>query len=217
MLNSFAFDLVVSFSIILPAIAGLIKLNQVRWNYFPFILLIWIGLFNEIISTIFIFSTHSNTINSNIYVLIEYALLLFQFYKWNGIELKKCCYLILLGIVVWLIDNVILNSVWTNNSIFRIFYSFAVILLSINQISKVIINERMSLLKNAIFLICIAFLTYYGCKAFIEIFNAFHLGFSNAFNRNIFMILYFANLFSNVIYAYAILCIPTKQEFSLLY
>src|SRR5690606_30485659 len=104
-----------------------------RWNYLPFILLIWIGLFNEVISTIFIFSTHSNTINSNIYVLIEYSLLLFQFYKWKGIERNKCCYLILLGIVVWIIDNVILNSVRTNNSIFRIFYSFAVILLSINQ------------------------------------------------------------------------------------
>lgn len=216
-MQNFALDILLNHSIIIAAFITVFRLKPIFQSYYPFIFFIWLGLVNETLSLLLIYKFRSNTANSNVYVLFEYCLILLQFYKWQGIKKAKLYVLISAGLLVWTGDNLILNSISTNNSIFRIFYSFIIVFLSIDQISKIIVNERGNLLKNAMFLICIAFLTYYGCKAFIEVFNAFHLGFSDTFNRNIFMILYFANLFSNIVYAIAILCIPTKQEFSLQY
>jgi hypothetical protein len=140
-----------------------------------------------------------------------------QLYKWNGSAIKRYYFFGAIGLMVWIADNLIINNVSGNNSIFRIFYSFIIAFFSIDLINKLIIYGRRSLIKNSIFLICGTFLIYYSCKAFIEVFNAFHLGLSDQFNRHVFMILYWTNLFSNIIYPIAILCMPAKQEFTMPY
>lgn len=215
-MDGFALNILLSYSVIIPAIIGIIRFTSISCIYYSFIFLIWLGFINETLSIILVYTLKSNTINSNIYVLIEYFFILFQLYKWNGSDIKKNYFFVALGLAIWIGDNLIINAGNGNNSIFRIFYSLVIVFFSINMINKLIIYERKNLLKNAIFLICISFLLYYGCKAFVEVFNAFHLGLSDIFNRNIFKILYFANLISNIMYAIAILCIPRKQEFSLL-
>lgn len=216
-MQNFVIDILLNYSVTIAALIAVFRLKPIFQSYYPFILFIWLGLINETLSLLLIYKFRTNTANSNIYVLLEYCLILLQFHKWQGIKRGRLYLMISIGFIAWVTDNLIINSIVDNNSIFRIYYSFIIVFLSIDQISKIIITERGGLLKNTKFLICIAFLTYYGCKAFIEVFNAFHLGFSDMFNRNIFMILYFANLFSNIVYAIAILCIPTKQEFSLQY
>jgi len=216
-MNTFAFDIFISFSIALPAALALVKFPCIEINYYPFVFLIWIGLFNEALSVILVYTIRNNTVNSNIYVLLEFILILYQFYRWDSISLHKFYAFLGIGIIVWFTDNTIINMLTEDNSLFRIFYSFIIVFLSINQMNKIIVYEKRSLLKNTIFLICIAFLAYYGFKAFTEVFMAFHLGFSDIFNRNVLIILYFVNLLSNILYAVAIVCIPTKQEFTLQY
>ncbi len=110
-----------------------------------------------------------------------------------------------------------LNSIVQNNSLFRTFYSLVIVMLSTNELSKLLVYERGPLAKNATFLICITFLFYYGCKAFVEAFNAFHIGFSHNLLLNLWIILYFVNAIANLLYAIAILWIPRKREFILPY
>lgn len=214
-MRGYIVNILLNHSISIAAIAGACRIKKIDSSYYPFVFLIWIGFLNETLSLILIYTIKSNTINSNIYVLFEYILILFQFYKWNGSNDRRLYYFFALtGLLVWIADNLMLNSISGNNSIFRIFYSSVITFFSINFIKKLITYEDGNLIKNAIFLICSCFFIYYSCKAFVEVFNAFHLGLSNRFNRQVFMVLYFANLFSNIVYLIAILCIPTNQEYT---
>lgn len=214
---SFILDIVVNYSILIPAIIGIIRFKSIIREYRPFLFIIWLGVINETLSLIFIFTLGSNTVNSNIFVLLEYLLIVYQFYKWNNKGLKKYMILALLGLAVWSADNLVLNSITHNNSLFRVFYSFLVVFFSIDQVNKLIIYERGPLFKNPMIIICITFLLYYGFKAFVESYNMFHLGLSKALLRDLWIILYFVNGIANLLYALAVLWIPTKVKFILPY
>jgi hypothetical protein len=110
-----------------------------------------------------------------------------------------------------------MNSLTQNNSLFRAFYSLIIVFLSIDQINKLIVFEYSNLFKNAAFIICITFLFYYGCRSFVEAFNAFHVGLTAGILGNLWIIMYFVNAIANIFYAIAIICIPTKQVFTLPY
>jgi len=150
-------------------------------------------------------------------VFAEYVLILFHFGKWNEGFDRKYYLPAGIGMIVWIADNLVVHQINQDNSLFRIFYSFIIVLFSIQQINKLVLAERKDIVKSAVFLICIVFTVYYTCKAFVEVFNAFDLGFSSQFNRHVFTVLYFANLLSNIVYFIAILCIPAKQEFTMPY
>lgn len=210
-------DVAINYSILIAAIIGIIRFKSIIRDYYPFIFMIWLGVLNETLSLIFIFTVGSNTFNSNVFVLLECLLILYQFYRWNDNGIKKYAILALIALGVWIADNLVLNSITDNNSLFRAFYSFLVVFFSIDQVNKLVIYERGPLLKNSMFIICITFLLYYGFKAFAESYNMFHLGLSKTLLHDLWIILYFVNGIANLLYALAILWIPTKIKFILPY
>lgn len=215
-MNFFFFNEISTASIVIAAVSGLVRYKHVLPVYRPFLFFIWIGALNEALSWILVEANLNNAANSNIYVLIEYMILLLIFYRWND-EARKNRYYFLLaaGAVIWIADNCILHSLYTVNSLFRVFYSIVVLFLSINQINKLIVYEKKKLVRNAMFQVCMAFVFFYSYKAFIETFYILQLPFSQLFYMNLFQVLLFVNLFTNLVYAIAVLCIPTKREFSL--
>ena len=206
-----------SFSIALAAIIGWIRFKKINPTYYPFVICIWIGLFNEIISYIVIKAGHSNAINSNIYVLIESILFTLQFKRWGLFQYNKWLFpsLIVLFIITWLAQNFYISKITFFSSEFRILYSFALVLMSISQLNKILSREKKSLLKNSIFLICIGFILYYTYKIIVEAFWVYGLNNSRDFRNNVYLIMAYINLISNLIYAMAILWTPAKHRFSL--
>ncbi len=216
-MSLFTIDIILNFSIVVAVVIGIFRLKLILKTFYPFIIFIWIGLANEILSLLLIRRTNTNTVNSNVYIFIEFIILLWQFYNWNNSYLKKCFVTGIVGILIWTIDNVLINSIQDNNSVFRIYYSFVVVFFSIDLLNRIIIDEKKNILKNAVFLACTGFLTYYGLKILLEVFNSFEINFNNAFYIKIWLTLSVANCVANIIYAIAILCIPKKQEFFLQY
>lgn len=216
-MQKYIVSLVLSSSILIPAIAAVVRYKVVLKEYHPFLWLIWLGLFNETVSTVSIYSIRSNAVNGNIYVLLEYGLILLQFYRWDDRKAKIFSVLALLGGAVWLADNFMINHITQNNSVFRVFYSLTIVFLSIDLLNRIIIFESSPVLKNAMFLFGITFLAYYGFKAFVESFNMLHSGLSKDLLKNLWKILYFVNVFANLLYTAAILWIPTKQKFIMPY
>lgn len=216
-MHSYCLSIALNYSIVIAAVLAIIRFKFIIRSFYPFLFLIWLGFINESVSLFMIFSSGNNALNSNIFVLAEFLLILSQFSVWNFHPKRKYIALAVLGMVIWAADNFILNTITQNNSLFRAFYSFVIVIFSINQINKIMVYERGSLLKNAMFIICITFLFYYGCKTFVEIFNAFHLGLSRTILWNFWIIMYFVNAISNILFAIAVLCIPTRQEFTLPY
>ena len=211
------FSIICSHSILIASVMACFRVKAILKDYYPFVFLLWTGLLNETISLSLLYTGHSNTVNSNIFVLLEFLLILYQFYRWNDRRPNMYVLIAFAGISVWIADNFLLNSIQQNNSVFRVFYSFVVLLFSIDKINQIIIFENSNLKNNAMFLICLTFIFYYGFKACVESFNMIHLGLSRSFLQKLWMVLNFVNLITNLLFALAILWIPTRQKFILRY
>jgi len=210
-------NLLLTYSILLPAVAGIIRYKSVIKDFRPFLWLLWLGVLNETISVVSIYTVRSNTVNSNIYVFLEFCLILLLYYRWK--ERRSATFIVfgMLGFIVWLLDNIIINNLSENNSLFREFYSFIVIFLSIDVINRVLVLDTSPLYNNAMFLIAFAFIFYYGFKVYVESFNVLDIGLSNRMLTGLWKILYFVNAVANLIFTIAVLCMPKKQKFIMPY
>jgi hypothetical protein len=208
---------ILGFSIVIPAAIGLIRFSKIDTAYQPFIIYCVLDVLNHTLSTWLIEVFHSNTINSNIFVLIEAMLYLFVFRRWGTFKKRNSVFYSTLIILclVWIVDNLIWHQLNTVNSLFRIVYSFILVFLSIEQMNVLISTAKKNLLYNACFMICSGIVIYYSYKATIEVFFLIQLKGSVSFYVNIFKILVFVNLFANLLFAWSILWIPKKPRFIL--
>ena len=206
-----------SFSIGIAVIVALFKNRAVLKSFRPFIYLVSAGFLNEMLSLYLILNHHQNAVNGNIYVLLEFLLILWLFKNWEVQKKAPLIYLAVITVIIWIFDTLILNSINHFSSIYRIFYSFVVIYLSINQMNWIIVNERKNIIKDSKFILCTAFIIFFAYKALLETFFLIELKLSNHFYHSLFIILTFLNLVINLVYALAALWMPTKQRFTLPY
>ena len=207
-----------SLSIAIAAIIGWIRFEKINPAYYPFLFFIWIGLLNETISVTVVDIFHKKSIlNNNIYVLSESLILTWQFKKWSlFVRLNNIFIIVIISfILLWFSEGFFISGINSPLHYFRIFYSVGIVLMSVSTINSLIVHERKNILKNPIFIICIGFLIYFTYKVIVWGFWLYGVSLSNEFSRNINRILIYINLFCNLIYALAVLWIPTRHRFSL--
>lgn len=217
---SYYLNMACSLSILIAAVIAWWRFKKIHQVFRPFIYCIWLGVFNEIISYGFLIPVFHNTApNGNIYVLLEALLLLWQFKNWGLFKTYPLIFrsLVVFTVLIWITEVFIISNLFTVSSYFRIVYSFIIVLLSINLLNRHIIQEKTMLLKDSIGLICLAFIIFYTYKVMLEEFFLYGLYSSKPFAIKTFFIFSFINLFCNLIYALAVLWMPTKQRFSLPY
>jgi hypothetical protein len=208
--------MIFSFSIIVPAIIGIIKFNKINRIYFPFLLCIWIGLLNELVSELLIDYFHvSNVVNTDIYCLVE-ALLYTWLFRNLNLFINAKQYFLLIGFLcaAWLTDSFIIAKSTGFNSWFTLIYAFVIVLMSITIMNRLIV-QNINLLSNSTFLICAALIIYFTLLALTELFWIYGLNSSKSFRLNIYRIMAYINLSVNLIFALAILWMHRKQEFTL--
>ena len=213
---NYTVSLIFSFSIAIAAIAGWVRFKRLGPAFYPFLVMVTLATCNETISAIIIKVFHkSNAINANIYSLIEALIITWQFKNWKLFRSSgKLFYAIcLLLILVWCIEIFYLSSIRQFSSYFNIFYGFVTAMMSISMINYLLLLLQPTPVTKSILIICICFIIFYTYSALIEIFWIWGLGASKIFRRDIFRILYFINLFSNLAYAFAILWVPRKRTF----
>jgi hypothetical protein len=208
----------ISYSSIFAVVIGLVRYKKILATYRFFVWFLVVGFINDnIIGVVTIQLWRSNAVNGNIYVLIESIMLTVMFYKWGSFGKKVLYMLITFFALIWVLENIVFGSLTHINSIFRLVYALAVVILSIDEINVTMMHEKKKLAKNAKFLICCMFALYYSFKAAFEVFFVVKVGMSDEFYNGLFDILVFVNLFTNLGFALAALWIPTKQKFTLSY
>lgn len=207
-----------SYSVGIGAIIGLIRCKTLPQAYLPFILLLWLGFLNEIVTTIIINEGYSNAINNNIYVLAESFLILWLFKNWAlfNNNIKSLVAILFMYIIAWLCVNFIFFSIKSFSSYFNILYSLTTVLMSIHMINRLILEEKRKLIKSSIFLVAIGFIVFYTYNSLVEIFWVYGLNASKDFRIDVYRIMTYINLIVNLIYAIAVLWIPKKREYTLL-
>ena len=213
---SFLIKAALNFFILIPAFIALIRFKKINTGYYPFIFLLWFGVLNECVGLFAISYFKSNAVNSNIYCFAESLIITYLFNTWKLFNNPKVYYaLLILFPVAWAAENFVFGSILSFNSFFTVFYSFIIVLESVIFINKLLISEQESLLKNAQFIICLAFLIFFTYNLFIEIWWKYSSGFSNSFNISLHNIFIAINLFINILFSYAILCMRPKSPSSI--
>jgi len=180
----------ISESILLPLIVGLVRLRRSGKAYRPFFLMIACAALNEPISFVFIRTTHSNAIPNNIYALMEWLLIAWQFHKWGLLQTRKNVFYVLVLFVslIWVTEDLVLRKITIYPPYFTVFYCFLIVLFSVNKINFMITYEW-------------AYQTsLYGTTGITD---------------NIIMLFSYVNALVNVIFAIALLRIPHPQKFTL--
>ncbi|HMH22157.1 MAG TPA: hypothetical protein VK563_10285 [Puia sp.] len=208
----------ISQSILLPLIAGLIRLRRIGKGYQPFFILLVIGFLTEILSFVLIKAFHtSNAIPINIYILVEWTLIAIQFHLWGFLKQRKQLFygFLIVTALVWAVENLFFGMITQFSPWFRLFYSFLIVLLSVNKINYMITYDNRNLFRNPSFLICIGFIIYFLYMILyrwaIEVSVP---GKSDISYKIIFLIAY-VNALTNSIFAIAFLLIPARVKFSL--
>lgn len=207
-----------SSTILLPCIIGLIRLSNIERRFYPFIICLLVGAANEMISLTVSWLGYSTTLNNNIYVLIEALLILWQFKEWGLFQDYKKTYVLLIFILItsWLFENSDLDDLSKMRMNFRLLYSFLIVLMSIHLNNKLVFTYKKNLMGSPVFLICCGFSFYFTYKILVEVFWEYGLTNSSNFRTNVYTILTWINGFVNILYAAALICIPTKPHYTAL-
>lgn len=212
----YQFILMGSYSIAIAATIGLIRFRKILRTYQPFIIITIAALLNEVCSSLLIYFHKSNAATTNVLGLIECLLWLWQFKRWQVFKRWRWEFPVVVTLVVsiWAVENIVFGKLFTFSSVYAIAYSFLLVFLSINIVNLQIVQEKRSLFSNPKFLICSGTMIFYTYRILVECFYLLELQESETFLSNIFIILVFVNIFVNLLFALAILWIPTRQRFS---
>jgi hypothetical protein len=206
-------SLLSALSIVAPFIAAMSRIKVLGRKYRPMVILLTIGLFNEVFSSIEVKYYHNNAINGNLYVLIEYLLIIWQFNRFRVMSSIFRTTIILLGIGVWLTDNFILHSISQNNSLFRMLASLCIVYLSMDKSSQLLFFNGPVLFKNTDLLICLGFFAFFTIKTYVEIFNTFTIPVEQKFYEGLWTVLAVFNFITNILFTFAIICFRQKQAY----
>ena len=210
--------LLVSFSIIFPFFAGLVRHRRIGSGYQPFFILIVVAVITEAINGYLIkVHHHSNAIPANIYALTECILIAWQFHVWGLLQSKKPLFygLVILFFLGWVYENLVLGNITGFPPYFRFLYSFLIVLLSVNKINFMITHENRNLLRRPDFLICIGLIIFFIYKILYEWAYQASLFGQSSITSNIIMLFGYFNALTNIIFAIAFLLIPARQKFTL--
>jgi hypothetical protein len=202
-----------SFSILLPLIAVIIRRKRVCKDYLPLALLIIIGSIFEILGFIGDFADADSSAFGNIYVVIELLLILWAYQKMKVTFSHKVLMVFgLSGLKLWIVDNFMLHSLHSNNSLFRMVAALIIVFIVIDKLHLLLLYNRKPELRDPQFIISMGFLLYFVYKTFVEAFHLFPVPHQRTFYRMLWMILNVINIITNIILALGILCIRPKTK-----
>ncbi len=206
-----------SLTVIIPLVIVLVRFNKIDRSYYPFVIYLIISFLTEVLTFFFYaLPRRSNAPISNLYVLIEWIVLLWLFLRWGFFKKsKKLIYTLALFIIaVWITENIILGNFAKDYSPFyRIVYNFIIVLISTNIINYTIIHDHEVLFKNPRFLICLSFIIVFIYKLIYEWIYQYSTASELKELRSIMIAAFgYVNAFQKLLCALAAIYIPAREN-----
>ncbi len=215
-MSLYSVTLISAISIVVPFIVSLFCLRRMRPKYSPLVVLLIAGVINESFSISSCFLHLHNSINGNIYSLFDFLTTVWLFQKLDsGLSKKFLLSVLIFGILIWITDNLIVNSLYSNNSLFRMVASFLIVFLSIDKINQNYFAGGLIAISQTDLMLSAGFLSYYAYKSFVEAFHFFPIHPDKSFYIILWIILGIVNLIVNLVFTAAILCIRPTNQYSI--
>lgn len=212
-MSYFLFTMISALSIALPCIAGLFHFKQILLKRnLPLFILLFVGLINETISFLMIKCHKPNLLNSNVFTFIEYLIYVWLFMNIRSKGFKSIWIGLFIGITTWVLDNFILHSLYSSNSLFRIVSSLMICWFCIDRLSELTITVVADRFKKIDLLLCLSLLAYFTFRGFILIFKQFAPIQTADFYTDLWIIIATLNILVNISFSIVILCLPKAQR-----
>jgi hypothetical protein len=183
--------------------------------YRPFAYLMMIAALTEIVNTCLAVWIRTNTYSQNGYLLIEGILIMFLFKNWGlfknaerffwGFLTFFTCFHLIYYFGFGLINT------WYSH--FAIFHAFALVIMTINFLNKLISNPEGNLLRDPRFIICMGFLFFFTFSCTMNAFYVFNMDLPDVVRQIANHIFRIINITGNIFYGIALLLIPEKKTF----
>jgi hypothetical protein len=211
-----AFFYLLSLSIIFAAILGVIRFRGMDPAYHPFVYYACTAVLVETIVFVLLSNGKKNIVPTvyNLNTLAEFYLLTLMFHKWGLFKRKRQAFIAIIALSFLLFFSTLyVRGYWKLNYIAKIFNAFTLIFFSISSFNTMILNERNNIFKNAKFWICIGMVISYTYFLLVstEQLSFLNLRRTDDFEKKIWLIQAYANLFVNLMYAVAVVWIPRKK------
>jgi hypothetical protein len=203
--------------LLILCVLSIFKSQQIRREFQPFLIVCWIGLFNQLtgIPLMYYFRLH-NYIPSNIYNLVEGLLYLWFFRRINVLH-SRFIHRVLIGILMlaFVVDAIWFHPIHTTYMSYYTLVNFSILIyLSINGINQVLITER-DILRNSFFLISLGLLIFSTYFLILEIFWVYGALHNIQFGGAVFGLLKWVNLACNLIFLMAVVWMQKRKIFTL--
>jgi hypothetical protein len=211
---------VLSQSILIAFIIGIVRYRKIDPAYYPFLYYTGAAVLMEILARVFTLYNRPDLHlpSLRIYSLVEFCLFTWLFHNWGLFNRRKAVFFSLLGIffILWVVSSFIIHTPNEQNFSFLVVYSFALIFFSVNTFNKVVVHERGNIFTNPKFLICLGIIIFYTFFTLVNVtsLSVFKQNVSRSFRINLQQINVYTNFLVNLLYAVAILWIPRKQNFT---
>lgn len=202
---------ILSLLVLLPLTIGLIRYKRIKNDYRPFLVVIMLAVLAELFSYMTIKLFKNNAVVSNVYYLLECMLLLYQFYRWRFYTTPRSWYWVIPAVflLIWIMENLVYLQITEFSPVFRISYSFLLVVLGINEINYLITHENRQLFRNARFLMCIGFIIYFLYQILFE--GSLYVVTNRDISNKIILLSICVNALANIIYAAAMWFIPENM------
>ena len=206
------------FSALVPFVTGLARFRKTEERFLPFLLLVGLAFLTELSSFLVVESGFPNLAILNVYLLAEALLITWQFRRWGlfGAEKRHRWWYAALQAGFagwWLYESFVLSRISVVNSYFILFSSFVIVWMSMNVLTEQSVFGPGRLWRNSVFLVCLGFVLYFTGALLMEVCWMYGLQRSARFRHVPVVVMACINLLTNLLFAYAILWIPTKFRY----
>jgi uncharacterized membrane protein AbrB (regulator of aidB expression) len=201
-----------TFSIVPAIVAAILKFRK-NPEFRPFAYLVFLGAAVDFVSYFVnkISPEFNNLWLINIYLLLEFYLIIYQLFVWKFITTRSFSAIgaLLIVTVLWAAET------WNNgfdhglDKYSLIFSGFVIVIFITVFINRLVFEKIPSLIKDPKFVISIGILIYFTTSIFVYSFYDIQAH-SDNFSRMIWNIHNYFNIFTNLIYAVGFLCIQKR-------
>jgi hypothetical protein len=210
---SFGLNAIFSLTIGLSVLIGWTRFHKTDPAFLPFLILVSLAFVNELTGILLALNGYHNIISINIFQLAEAGLLTWQFRKWGLFRRHKNLYYGIQAFfaATWIAESLALPREY--DSYFIILHSFVIVLMGIFCLNHVVMNESTPLYRHPVSLICMGLIGFFSYAILVEAFWTVHLYEQRFFRLKVFEVMSYINLVTNIIFAFAFLCIPMKPQY----
>ena len=202
-----------SFAVCIAALLAAYRFNIIDKLYLPFVLCIWVGAINEIVSFTLAYNGYSNSANNNIDILLEGLLILWQFKKWGMMPQTLFFILGLLFLCTWFYEIHSFSTLQSLHYYYRLLYGSVVVICCISLNNSFIISHHNKMVTNPAFLICTGYVLYFTLKIICDAWWLYSPTSSTEFLTVVFLSMIITNFLTNLLFILAILWIPRKPNY----